>query len=87
MHITDKLTLRPDAKGRICLGKLAQGVSSYKVSIDSQNRLILEPFAEVPLKEKWLFDNKEALQMVQQGLLEAARNETHDLGNFEEFAK
>ena len=52
--------VRPDAKGRITLGQLAVGVSSFAIHIDKHHRIILEPFAEIPAKEKWLYQNKEA---------------------------
>ena len=35
--------LRPDAKGRITLGKLAEGVSSYRVRKQPDGKLVLEP--------------------------------------------
>ncbi len=78
-------TLRPDAKGRITLGKLAEGVSSFRVMLDDCGRIILEPFAEVPLREKWLFDNPKVLKAVKKGLKESAAGKTHDLGSFAKY--
>ena len=66
-------TLRPDAKGRITLGKLAEGVTGFAVSVDENHRIILEPLAEIPAREKWLFENKIALNQVAQGIKEAAQ--------------
>ena len=40
--------LHPDAKGRITLGAVAKGISSYRMTKDEQGRLILEPFVEIP---------------------------------------
>lgn len=57
-----ELMLRPDAKGRISLGELAKGVSSYKVTINENGQLTLTPYAEVPYSEKWLFENSELLE-------------------------
>ena len=53
--------LRPDAKGRITLGDIASNVSSYKVIIADSGTITLEPYAEIPLSDKWIFDNKELL--------------------------
>ena len=57
---TDYGRLHPDAKGRVTLGKVAEGVSSYKASIDREGRILLEPFAEIPAHERWLYKNPEA---------------------------
>ncbi len=65
--------LRPDAKGRIALGRLSGGVSGFKMSVDKQQRIILEPLVEIPAREKWLFDNPGALRQVQKGINDAAQ--------------
>lgn len=79
-------TLRPDAKGRITLGSLGIGeVSSYHAYVDDQQRIVLEPFSEIPMREKWLFENKPALQKVKCGLKQSAAGKTHDLGSFARF--
>ena len=82
----DIIQLRPDAKGRINLGKLAQGVSSFRARRTADGNIILEPFAEIPAREKWLFDNKAALNAVQVGLQQAAAGETRSLGSFAKYA-
>jgi hypothetical protein len=63
--------LRPDAKGRITLGKLAEGVSSYRVRRQANGKIVLEPFLEIPADEQWLWDNKEALASVRRGLADS----------------
>ncbi|TVR59778.1 MAG: hypothetical protein EA426_06945 [Spirochaetaceae bacterium] len=77
-------TVRPDKKGRITLGSLLRGASSVRVSVDEQSRIVLEPYAEVPLREAWLYENADALKSVRQGLNESANGELHDLGSFAE---
>jgi len=62
---------RPDSKGRITLGKLAEGVSSYRARRQKDGRIVLEPFVEVPADERWLYENKEALDSVKAGLTDA----------------
>jgi hypothetical protein len=78
-------TVRPDAKGRITLGRVAEGVSSYSVSYDKNNRIILEPMVEIPANEKWLFNNKSALAQVKQGLKDAALGRVKSKGSFVEY--
>lgn len=80
------LTIRPDAKGRITLGALARGISSFQASVDASGRIILEPFAEIPAREKWLFENKDAAHAVRQGLLQSAQGRTRSRGSFARFA-
>ncbi len=84
--ITEK-TLRPDAKGRITLGKLAEGVSSFHVSIDKKQRIILEPFIEIPTREAWLLNNKEALSSVLKGIEQSDKGKVKSLGKFAKFAE
>ncbi len=38
----EQMILRPDAKGRINLGDLAKGVSSYRVNISESGNLIMK---------------------------------------------
>jgi hypothetical protein len=80
------VTLRPDTKGRIALGKLALGVSSFHATMDENGRIILEPFTEIPVSEKWLFDNKPALSAVKNGLSQAAAGRVKSRGSFARFA-
>jgi len=38
--------VRPDSKGRVTLGHLADGISGYTIKKDDLNRIILEPYVE-----------------------------------------
>ena len=58
------IILRPDAKGRISLGEIANNVSSYRVAIEDSGKIMLEPYAEIPLSEKWIFEDKELLEKI-----------------------
>lgn len=77
--------LKPDNKGRISLGKLAEGVSSFSVTRDSENRIILEPFTEIPAREKWVFTNKKTLGKLKRGIEDAAHKKTSSLGDFTQY--
>lgn len=77
--------VRPDTKGRITLGHLADGISGYALTVTSDRKIILVPYMEIPAREKWLFENKTALQMVQQGLKEAAEGRVSKRESFAKF--
>ena len=77
--------LRPDAKGRVTLGALAEGVSGFAVTVRSDHKIILEPYAEIPLREKWLFDNKIAMKKVSDGLEQLSKESLTSKGSFSQF--
>ena len=81
-----EITLRPDAKGRITLGKLAEGVSSFRVHREKSGKLVLEPFTEIPLREQWLWKNTEALEAVRQGLRDSAAGRVTRMPSFAKYA-
>ena len=61
--------VKPDSKGRVNLGSvLDSDVDRYKVFKDEHNRIILEPYADIPMHEVWLFKNKEAFESVRRGV-------------------
>lgn len=62
-------------------------MSNKMVRSDSKGRIILEPYAEVPIQEKWLFDNKNALKKVKQGINDAALNRVAEKGSFAKYLK
>ena len=74
--------VRPDAKGRVTLGSLAKGISSFAVIQDKDSKIILIPHVEIPAKEKWLFENKDALAKVKQGLVDSATKRVRAKGSF-----
>ena len=81
-------TLRPDSKGRICIGTMIEeGISSFRAYVDSKHRIILEPLAEIPAKELWLHKNKIALNSVKKGLEQSAKKQTKSLGSFAKHLK
>lgn len=77
--------IRPDTKGRIALGKLAEGVSRFRVIVDDERRIILEPMVEIPASEQWTFKNTTALKKLKKGLLDAAKGRVSSLGSFAEY--
>lgn len=81
-----EFVVRPDAKGRICIGKMAHGVSSYKAIFDEEShKIILEPYSEIPYHERWLYENKDALNSVMRGLEESLEGKTKYIGSFSKY--
>ncbi len=74
--------LHPDAKGRITLGAIAKGISSYRMTKDEQGRLVLVPFVEIPERERWLYNNPEALAAVKQGIADSEAGRVSYRGSF-----
>jgi len=75
-------TVRPDSKGRVTLGSLAKGVSSFSAYKDKCGRIVLELQVEVPAREAWLWKNRAAVNAVRQGLKDSAAGRLVDRGSF-----
>ena len=59
-----------DAKGRLVLGpEYANTTVLIEKRVDGS--LVVRPAAVVPVSEAWLYKNKEALSLVEEGLTEA----------------
>ncbi|MGK5087983.1 hypothetical protein WDW86_10530 [Bdellovibrionota bacterium FG-2] len=78
--------LRPDSKGRIALGRFAEGVSSFCVTEQPNGAVLLEPMVEIPAREKWLFGNKAVFASVKRGLIESAKGDVKARGSFAKYA-
>lgn len=86
-HARNGTRVRVDQKGRISLPKnLCAGVSSFLISQDTDGRLVLEPFAEIPARELWVHANPIAKEQIQRGLAQSAAGETLDRGSFAQYA-
>jgi hypothetical protein len=80
-------TVRPDSKGRITLGKLTKEFSGYTLKESADGTILLEPLVELPVRETWLFKNKQALASVEKGLKQSAEGKTKSLGSFAKYLK
>lgn len=65
-----------DARKRISLAKLLPDyeVCSFKAYTEG-DKIILEPMAEIPAHELWLYKNPKAYEAVQRGLDQAEKGE------------
>ena len=66
--------VKPDAKKRIVLPKalVHEGIT-YAIYHNSIGQIVLDPQVTIPASELWLFENKDALALVQQGLSDATK--------------
>lgn len=79
-----RLTL--DARKRISLAKLLPDyeVCSFKAYTEG-DKIILEPMAEIPARELWLYKNPKAYESVQRGLDQAEKGKVKKLNK--DFSK
>lgn len=76
-----EISLPLDSRNRVCLSQFLPRdveVTSYKAYQEGE-KIILEPMAEVPAHEAWLYNNPEALGAVLKGLKEAENGKTSKL--------
>lgn len=77
--------VQPDSQGRLSLDLVARA-KSYRVMVNDAGQILLDPVLSIPEPEAWLWENPEALALVQQGIEQSAIGQTEDLGSFAEYA-
>ena len=73
-----------DDRNRLTLGELVKGFKRLRLYKNDRGEVLLQPVAEIPVSELWLFQNHEALESVQAGLKDAAEGKISKL-NLEEL--
>ncbi len=76
-----------DTRRRVNLNKFlpkgnVHAVNAYKEG----NKIILEPLAEVPAHESWLYENPKALKSLKKGVKEAQEGKLKERPSYAEFA-
>ena len=86
-HPEHELRLTLDARKRVSLAKLLPkyDVSSFKAYTEG-DKIILEPMAEIPAHELWLYKNPQALKDVQEGLKQSKEGKVRKRGSFAKYA-
>ena len=71
-HFKAVAEVKVDSKKRISLPKRvrSKSVSIYKLFVNESGQIVLDPQVVIPAAEAWLYENKEALNAVRQGLKE-----------------
>jgi hypothetical protein len=76
-----------DSRGRISLGKVgAEPGRRYRVEHNVDGVLLLIPVVSIPEREMIVWHEPELARAIREGLDEAKRGETADLGSFAEYA-
>jgi len=78
-------TSNSDSKGRVVLGP-KHANKMFQVTEQPDGNVLLEPVVTVHEREVWLFQNPEALAMVQQGIRESREGNTVYMGSFAHYA-
>ena len=76
--------VQSDSQGNIAF---ETGIKSktYRVLTNDLGQILLEPIVDIPERERWLFENPEALAAVKQGLKEAAEGKGEYIGSFAQY--
>jgi len=78
-------SIKPDSRKRVSLPKSVVGEDTmYHVYSNSLGQIILDPQVAIPASELWLFNNKEALDIVKEGL---TQTESINLGSFAQYVE
>ena len=81
----ETIKLSVDSKKRISLTKLLpSGKISSVMAYKENDKIILEPMVEIPAREAWLYEDKDALEKVKRGL---SQKGTITRGSFAKYAK
>jgi hypothetical protein len=59
--------------------------TGYRIFTNQSGQILLDPIANIPEQEQWLWQNPQALASVQQGLEQTAKGEVHYLGDFSQY--
>jgi glycine cleavage system aminomethyltransferase T len=78
--------VQPDSRGRLSIGAVAKG-KSYRVMVNNDGQILLDPVVAIPERELWLWQNPEAIASVQRGIQQAADGELNDMGDFSQYAE
>ena len=68
-----------DDRNRLTLGEFMKGSKRVRLYMNERGELFLQPVAEIPASELWLFQNKEAIESVKKGLKDAAEGRVSKL--------
>jgi len=82
-HIEENKLVRPDAKGRICLGNITQGISSYKITVNQESgEIYLKPYIEIPFSENWIFNDLETVNSIFRGIQQSKEKQVSEKESF-----
>lgn len=71
-RLTSPDIIQLDERKRLALGKVAAQGDGYRVYVNEDGQILLDPVIAIPVREAWLYKNPEALARVQAGLADLA---------------
>ena len=76
VHIVDEEfveidTRKVDERKRLTLGAAMGDLDRVRILKNSRGEILLQPLADIPASEVWLYTNREASELVQKGIKEA----------------
>ncbi len=83
---TVKGIVEADNRGRLSIGAVAKG-KSYRVMVNDDGQILLDPVVAISERELWLWQNPEAIASVQLGIQQAGEGELHDMESFAQYAE
>ena len=89
----DKLTrvaesVKPDSKNRVVLPRALVGEGiTYHIYSTGNGQILLDPQVTISASELWLFENKDALDLVDRGMVESANGQVINRGSFAKYVK
>jgi hypothetical protein len=76
IHIVDEEfveidTRRVDERKRLTIGAAMGDLNRVRILKNNRGEILLQPLADIPASEVWLYTNREASELVQKGVREA----------------
>ena len=79
-------TVSADGRGRISLGPEMSN-KDFAIERTSTGDIVLTPVVQIPEHEAWLYRNRAAMDMVEQGLRESGAGLASSAGSFAQYAE
>jgi hypothetical protein len=68
-----------DERNRLTVGEILKGSKRVRLYQNDSGEVLLQPIAEIPASELWLFQNPEAINEIREGLRDASQGKVSQL--------
>lgn len=76
-----------DERSRLAFGKAGvRRDDRYAVAVNEDGEILLTPLVSVPKRELLVWENEQVRASLGRGLAQTAAGQTHDLGDFSQYA-
>lgn len=84
-------TVHMDNKQRVCLSRVLSKEERDDFSLfriyREKGKIVLEPVAEVPEKDHWIYKDEKALASLLRGIKDVEEGRLHNLGSFAQYVE